>query len=383
MKLEFPKGINGGRPVFWYDYVGISHSASKAPLKTGDFYMRLSKTTANAIAHGLDPNDPMISATLRGEAAAYADRAVLQNNNELAAWINSGFNALERANPKTGRVSVEKMIVSTALKTFFTKGVIKTPLNFLARTMEYNPIISLPRAAGKIIATQMRGIDNLTATEANAIYRLLSSGAIGSAVTVFAVINALKPKKDQVFGGYFQPRAKKEDDAVPFNSVRIGGKEMPHSISHNPFVEQAQFATSMTNFAMSNISKKDKENPGFMAGITFALIAQTSNAPVVSPIFRIAGDMQYGQPNKLWLDVVTGLIPQIVQNIAKDTDTEGAIRKPSNIKEAIEVGIPGLRQNVPAKEPPKKALHNSAPLVPSMRSIAPSPTSRRKKGTDF
>ena len=346
LRLEFPKGHEKGRPVFWYDYVGISHAASKAPLLTGDFHLRYVKNIANAIANGMDVRDPMVDATLRGEASAYANRAILQNNHGIASWINSGFDALERKNPKTGRVSIERMVTSTVIKTFLTKGVIKTPLNFLTQAMEYNPIYSLPRAYGKLAASKVRGI-NLTPEEANVVYRLIVSGSIGTAASVYGIIQATKKKDERTLGGYYQPRQKRAKNEVPFNGVRINGKVMPKSLSHNPFLEQAQWSTTMWDVMHSKLHKKDKEDNGALAGLLYAALAQTSNAPIINPMFRIKGDFDYGRTDKIWTDMVVGLIPSLIQNLAEDTDF--ADRKPTNLKEAVAAKIPGLQRFAPKK----------------------------------
>lgn len=350
-RLEFPKGEEGKRPVFWYDYVGLSHSAMKAPLVTGEMALRLEKLTASAIANGLDPSNEMVAATIRNEASKYADRAILQENNAFANWINSGFEKLEKPDQKTGESDSGKLLTSTIIKTFLTKGVVRTPLNFFVRSLEYNPIVSLTRAAYGIAKAYIKGIDNLKPQEANVIHRLLVSGAIGTAATVYGVIQATKPKSEQTLGGFYQPNKKKTEEEVPYNSIRIDGKIIPHSFVHNPFLEQAQFAYTMAQVALSRRKKSDEEKQGYAAGALFAVLAQASNAPIVSPIFRTLENAAKGNTQQIWWDEITGLIPQLVQNLAEDTDS-GVKRDPQSLGDAVKMAIPGLRQQVPEKSKP-------------------------------
>jgi hypothetical protein len=54
-------------------------------------------------------------------------------------------------------------------------------------------------------------------------------------------------------------------------------------------------------------------------------------------------------------DLIKGLIPQLVQNIAEDTDATDDYRPPKTVGQDVELGVPGLRQNVPVKATPKPA----------------------------
>lgn len=346
LALEFKRNNDLGRPVFWYDYVGISHKAVKAALKKADFERVMVKQISRAESIGENWRDPQYMAMMRNNADIYSDRAILKNNNSIASWVSDLYKRLEKTNPQTGEQEITSAVTSAVIKIFLTKGITKVPLNYMARAMEYNPIYSLPRAAIQLGKGRMRG--GLSHEEANLVYRLLVSGSIGLAASAYGIIQSTKDKKDRTLGGYYRAGAKPDPEDVPFNSVRIDGHELPHMAGHNPFMEQAQYALTLMDVANSKRRKSDEEPQGYPAALIYSAFAQASNAPLVSPILRIEEDAKYGDYNKAWRRAAADLVPMVLQNMAADMDTDTK-RKPENFTQELEMRIPGLRQNVPEK----------------------------------
>ena len=72
-----------------------------------------------------------------------------------------------------------------------------------------------------------------------------------------------------------------------------------------------------------------------------------SKAPIANPIMRLDAE-----GHKVVGGLLQGLVPQLVQNIAEDTDLgeDGKIeRTPQSALDEVAVGIPGLRQTVKQK----------------------------------
>lgn len=344
------------QPRYWYDYVGTIHGAEKAVATTGAMEAYRTKAFAAAIRKGLDPNDPIVRGVINQKTFEYANWDKLQENNKFADMVNQGLQRLEARNPKTGRVEIEKAVLSNFIKTFVTKGIIKTPSNFLMQTLFQRSPVGLARGIGGAVSAHIRGIDMLKPEEANAIVKLLSVGAVGTAMTALGAIDATRDKKDRIFGGYYQPGDKRGPDDVPFGRIRIGGVNLPHVLTHNLLTEPAQIGNTIVRVASSLKSKKSGETRGALEGIVAAAMSPIGNAPIANPLIRAQLNQENHQSRKIVSDIVKGLIPQIVQNIAEDTDTtvqEPEYRKPQTFNQDVEMALPGLRQQVPLNQSSK------------------------------
>lgn len=348
LKAELGDPRHNAQPVKWYDFFGLVHMAEKSPLLRAEFELRLEKSTQWAIANGLDVENELVSGALRKDAFDYSQRAILMENNALSTAINSFTRQLEAANPKTGKVDVTKATLSWFVKTFMTKGIVKTPANYVAQTFARSPL-GLAKGTAELVVAHIQGVDKLTPEEANTIMRLLKVGAVGSAVFVWGAIDASKDPKDRMFGGYYQPGEKKSEDDVGFGKIRVGGIEFPHILTHNPLTESAQMGSTFYRVMKQKLKKKGKatgEEKGALAGAATALVALASEAPIVSPITREVQDVERGEAHKLVWDEVAGLVPMFVQNLAVDLD-DNKSRRPETFEQAIENTLPGMRDNVP------------------------------------
>lgn len=344
LKAELGDPRHNRRPVHWYDYFGLSHMAEKSPLLRGEFELRLEKGMQWAIDNGLDVNDEMVAGAIRKEAFDYAQRAILQEDNVFAQWVNDGLRRMEQKNPSMGKADMSKVLISAALKTFLTKGIVKTPANYIAQTIARSPL-GLAKGTAQAYFAHRNGIATLTPAEANTIARLLKVGSVGSAMFVWGLIDATKPPKDRVFGGYYQPGDKRGDDDVQWGKIRIGNWQVPHLLTHNPLLEEAQIASTFMRVARSKLHKNDAQDRGALAGLVASLMGLASEAPIANPIMRGSQSIERGHAEEIFWSQVTGLIPQLVQNIAQDLD--GKSRQPRTLGEAIKATIPFMREEVP------------------------------------
>lgn len=353
LKAELGDARHNERPVHWWDYFGISHMAEKSPLLRGEFELRLEKNYQWAVANGLDVTSGEVNAAIRQDAFNYANRAILQENNQFSDWINALTRRMETANPKTGKVDITKQALATFVKTFLTKGIVKTPANYIMQTLERTPL-GLAKGTAQTFVAHIQGIDKLTPEEANVIARLIKVGSVGSAVFLWGMIDASKAPKDRIFGGYYQPGDKLGTDDVGFGKIRVNGYEFPHLVTHNPLTESAQMGSTFYRVMTSKLrGKKGSEEKGAVAATAAVLLSLASEAPIASPITRMADEASKGEANKILWDEAAGLVPMFVANIAQDIDGWKS-RKPESAAQAVEMNVPGLRGNVPETKAQKK-----------------------------
>ena len=358
IKAELGNPMRNIKPREWYDYFGMIHEAEKAPLLVADFNLRLAKLTERAIANGEDINDGEVQAAMRLKAYNYAAQSILQENNEWANFANKLFGDVEARNPDLQNPNVTKVALATLAKTFITKGIVKTPLNYIRTAIRRSPI-GLIEGTGRFAIAHMKGIDKLDNEEANAIYRLFKYGAPGTAMFVWGMIDATKPPDQRMFGGYYQPGQKRDPKDVSFGKIKVFNKELPHYVTHNLLTEQAQMGNTFMRVTLSKLRKTDAEDEGYIAGTVATLWGLVGQAPVVGPIGETAVDASRGQYQDAIMNVLYGLTPGLSANIAQDLDTKDGKpvkRKAKTYGQAVELGIPGLRENVPesTKSMPKR-----------------------------
>ena len=354
IKAELGNPMRNIKPREWYDYFGMIHEAEKAPLLVADFNLRLTKLTERAIANGEDINDGEVQAAMRLKAYNYAAQSILQENNEWANFANKLFGDVEARNPDLQNPNVTKVALATLAKTFITKGIVKTPLNYIRTAIRRSPI-GLIEGTGKFAIAHMKGIDKLDNEEANAIYRLFKYGAPGTAMFVWGMIDATKPPDQRMFGGYYQPGQKRDPKDVSFGKIKVFNKELPHYVTHNLLTEQAQMGNTFMRVTLSKLRKTDAEDEGYIAGTVATLWGLVGQAPVVGPIGETAVAASRGQYQDAIMNVLYGLTPGLSANIAQDLDTKDGKpvkRKAKTYGQAVELGIPGLRENVPESTKP-------------------------------
>lgn len=335
----------------WYDFFGQLHGAEKTPVFTGAMEMYRSKAFEHAIKNGINPNDPVVRATINQKSFEYALRDKLQENNKFADMVNSAHARLEAIDPTTGRASIEKTLLSSIIKTFVTKGIVKTPANYLMQTLFQRSPIGLVRGVSKTVAAHIRGVDKLTEAETNNIMRLMKLGSVGTALYLHGMYDATKDPKDRIYGGYYQPGDKRNPNDVPFGKIRIGDRTLPHAATHNTMTEPGQMGSTTMRVAQSMTKKYGGQAKGYLTGMFAAALAPVQNAPIVNPITRMAEVNRNGGKAKIAGDLIKGLIPQLVQNIAEDTDTQVAelipFRKPASLEDQVKMAVPGYREEVP------------------------------------
>lgn len=341
LKAELGRPMETGRPRRWYDFPGLLHEIEKAPLGTADFNLRLTKLEAWADANGMDLNDGMVQASLRKEAYDYSQRAKLQEANSLAEAISGYVDRAMKEDPKTKKVDAQKAALATFLQTFVTKGIVKVPLNHIKQALLESGPIGLARGIEASIRAKVHGVKGLTESEANTIMRLMKAGGVGTAMFVWGAIDATKKPEDRAFGGFYNPGEKRDQKDAKFGRIRVGGFNL---VLPAPVLMQAQLGSTFTRAFASKIRKgADKANAVLSAGLA-SILSLAYTAPYVNPIGRAVESSQRGEPERIAWDMIAGLVPELSANIAGYIDDKS--RKAKNVKEAVELRLPGLRENV-------------------------------------
>jgi hypothetical protein len=358
LKTAFDPRLDLGK--YWWQIPQIIHEVIKAPLRRIAFENSLARQIAAVERAGGDASDPLTQLAMQGHAYADSDRALLLENNRLANSIRNWFKEKERAvSPGPGRPAQ----VPLGGKALATLGkvelpILTVPFNYIKQTLVAN--LGLVSGSVKLHQAFKEGVDKLSDDERDQIMRHLKYGTIGTAMALYGFYdgyhNANDPK-NSTFGGYWQPGEKRGPEQAGVGGAKIGGVKIPGLLLHNPVLAVGQLWHTIGAITAQKINKKSDETRGITAGMAAGAMGLMGDSPIgYEPQFlqqmrdpRTAG-------NALARHVSEMVTPQFSQDLAKDTDKDAQgnpiKRKPSSMQN-FEMGIPGLRQNVPLTPTPK------------------------------
>jgi len=229
--------------------------------------------------------------------------------------------------------------------------IIKVPTNIIGETLAYNPL-NLGYQTIRLIQTLFdenrmgkSAMDNLSMHDMDNIMRGLKKGTVGLALLTMGY--ALR---DRVAGYY----GKDPKDRKKLGTMTIGGVEIPAFLQESPALATLQMGATIGH-VWDHYQVKG-QGGGLIAGAAYATAGVVQRAPFLDTPARIA--QQTRTPEGL--GVFSGqlaasiAVPAAVQQAAQWTDTEGKQAeeaghplKATTATEAVEMGIPGLRENVP------------------------------------
>lgn len=335
------------------EFFGHLHGMLKAPTKRAEFTRSLEKRMAHAIINGIDVSDPLVQTRLAVEAYKDANRAIFMQDNRAVSFYKRALSALDQKDKATGKVPVSSKAAATALRVALP--IVKIPTNIAAETMQY--ATGLITGSARLAKAFRNGLDTLPPEQADLILRELKKGSVGAAVMALGYLNP------NFFGGYYQPGQKRDPADVKAGSMRVpgvalpkwlGGPDLPSFLLHNPLLETAQLGATVRRVADSKLRKKDTEPQGLGAGLMAGALGVAEEVPFVNEMFQLAKIQDPSRRGTFAGEYTKSVVvPQAVQWVARQTDKneQGEViqRKPRNLVEHIETGIPGLRQKVPAK----------------------------------
>jgi hypothetical protein len=375
-KLDLTYGVSKLPPEA-LEFFGHLHGVLKEPTKRANFLRGLTRRTEFAIKNGENVNDPAVIYRLNTEAYLDGLDSILLGQNE----INKAYNQfLGKLTTMQSDANPLKRIGATATKTLLQikLPVAKVPTNYVIDTMGYlfgdflvPPYIIAKGGGlknfGKIWKTAM---SNMKPGEADMLAGLIKKNTtlgLGS-----FILGALFPNS---FGGYYQSGKKEEGDVKP-GQIRLFGLDFPMWVSHLPPIEAMQFGATFSR--VFNKKKDDVSTfQGIIDGLGQSLLGLVREIPFVGTtadeLKSLFGTKTFSEKaNQLVGEETTGFLPIDLKKYAKahdkiedddgelnkfkntylftGEDTHNLPRKPENIWQEIEMGIPGLRENVPIDE---------------------------------
>ncbi len=341
--LDLVHGKDPGLPQSFIDIFGNIHGALKAPVKRAEFARSFEKRADYYARQGVDVTDPFVQTRIGLESYQDAQRAIFMQKNWLVNKISRALKA--DVDPKTGHPSLGQKALETAGSVLMP--IRRVPTNIVAETMQY--AIGSVTGSVRLAKAYHDGIANLKPEEADLVMRELKKGSLGGAVMLLGFLSP------HVLGGFYQQGQKRDKKDIAPDAARVGDVNVPPAVIHNPWMSAAQIGATVRRVADSKLRKKDKETQGLSSGAMAGAIGLADSTPFIRETTEIAKLMNPYERGK-WLGEMAKsmVVPQGVNTLAQylDQNSKGETvkRDPKTALQAIETGIPGLRQNVPAKK---------------------------------
>lgn len=322
-------------------FPGRVHAAQKSPVKLDEFKRSMAKRIEHGLRNGVDVTDPVVQNSYGVAAYKDARRAVFMQDNAIVDMYKRAISRLKQTPGEP--VSYGKKIGETALNVAFP--IIKVPTNLALETARY--ALGGVEGSARLARAFARGMDKLKPEEAEMIMRAFKKGSLGSVALLFGYFNP------QSVGGYWGPGEKRSDDEAKFGSVKVLGENVPSIMLHNPLLEAMQVGSTLRRGSDKMLHG---EKMGLSNGVWAAALGLADSVPFMNEMFETDKLREPSQRSKYLNQQAENLVvPLGVQTIAKafdkDENGETVVRDPKTLIEAIESGIPGLRENVPEKVP--------------------------------
>jgi hypothetical protein len=213
-------------------------------------------------------------------------------------------------------------------------------------TAEY--VGGLPLGLFNLKQAYSKGIDNLTPQQADIIVRQLKKGSIGSAMLLLGYFNP------EIFGGYYELGEKRKPDDPKAKSMKLDGKDVPAYLLHAPVHEIPQMGATARRAVEEHLKKGESEEIAIASGAWAAGIGLIEEIPFTRGAIEVSRLVDPMRREAAAGNILKSIIvPQLFQYTAEKMDVgptgEPIKRKPKTMMQAIESGIPGLREDVPVK----------------------------------
>ncbi len=321
---------NNTQPRSWLDFFGNLHSAEKAVAVRAEYERTKNGILADAKARGEAESPALIK---QAEAIAYEKsfEVKFQQDNAIVTAVNKAINSLKRPENSLGaRVLGHAVDLLLPIRT--------TPTNIIASAFEH--ILGLPLGLAKAGTAHFKGIEHLSTVEAEGIMRMMKRGTIGLPLLFlgYALSKGL--------GGFYSGR--RTEGEVKEGEIETPFGNLPAWVTaHHPAFMALQVGASIKR-AEEEVKRTGRQGLG--VGIAKSLGHLIEEIPVVREQTEVARSFEGGfNAGALGRLAASFAVPALIKWTAEQTDREDGKpvqRKPEGFLEKIEVGIPGLRQNV-------------------------------------
>lgn len=348
----------------WSHWSGRLHLLMKEPSKQAEFQRAFVLHSRfeykKAIASGMTPTEaqdymqrPSTQQAVGERAYANAMEAIAQGDNAFVDSMRSLQGSLRRSGDlgAFGAKAID-----------FVQPILKVPSNILKETTSLIPVGGFAKAAIKL----RHGFEELSAEDADYVAKNIKKGTLG---TVLLTLGAMLYKSGVMTGLQEDDDKKKGQDG---GSATVAGSSFDHSFFHASQATLLQMGASLARHhektgswlqAVADVSKL------YFVGDE----RHYSALPVLDTFQRYRRTYQNAEEydHRNGLEAIAGnelrstLIPAIVQQEAAGNEHYNAgvlqvpaladpytgFRKEQNLLDALKLGIPGLREQVPTKNP--------------------------------
>lgn len=345
---------------------GRVHMAEKNILGSGENARAKVQNRQWAEKQGMDVNDPDVKQWIDDAAAKHAEEIMMLGDNPFSRMVRGGRRMLSKEGQDVSRIFVP---------------VERVPSNYLFGQLIGEYGLGLPRGIARGIASEVRlrravaetSTHNMDATiveaakelerrnpdlmgklspeAADKTMRLLKRGSVGLIYMALGGLSGAGAGK-VALGGYYGGAGDKNE--VKPGDVKVGPVTIPHWALHSPPNELAQFTSTLKREIQSQVAQNKDQSLGqrVRTGLATGAKGTAQQVPFLNEYVDAVSSLKNGETMSTqmgkWL--AARVEPQIMQELAKATDkeeTEIARRRPKGFTQAMEMGVPGLRQQVP------------------------------------
>lgn len=273
-------------------------------------------------------------AILGAKAIAHAWEAKLQGENQVADAINRMVSAFEKGGSGLKALAL-------LFRTLFP--IRKIPLNIVKEISSYT--LGGVKAAAAIHAAKKAGM-----TEERAEYIFKNIGKQGVGFVLLATGVALSAS----LGGTAGTQGK--DDEIEGDHADIGGFDPGSGVFHSPAAQMLQIGAALARLYTKRYGNDSGINAALNSlGDTYGQVV-ARGIPYFDQVRRFSNTVNYGRgPGEFVGNTLRSMvIPLPVQQAAAAHDQNKGFRHPRDIVDDVKLGIPGLREEVPAHREKKK-----------------------------
>lgn len=315
-----------------FDKPGHGHAAAKAPIKRNEFERSLQLRIEHAERHNIDTTKPREYERLRQEAYKDSERGIFQQDNAVVDAYNAALNSLDR------RGGGARLLSAIARG---VQPVVKVPTNIVAETLEhaFGTEIAGTKLGWRALTKQ--ALKDMTPDQADAVMRQLKKGVLGKALLLMGWSGY------KGLGGLFTPGEKRKDGEPEAGGIA----DIPAHLLHSPAVMTLQMGAEARQVYEQHKDKGEDTSDAANASAQESILGIAREMPFVRTAETIAKIFNPNTRPAAEGQLARGLIvPQIFQFTAKKMDPEEK-RYPKGAVENFKVGVPWLRQQVPAMKP--------------------------------
>jgi hypothetical protein len=233
----------------------------------------------------------------------------------------------------------------------FLVPIVKIPTNIVGEVS--TGVHGVATGGTRAAIAYLRGIDDLPTAQGDSIMRQLKKGAIGNGLLLAGYYGY------ENIGGFYHDQDKRTPEDVQPGRYRIGNVDLPASAGHSTGAMLLNIGATVHRVQDELVKKGGTETKGLAEGVRSAGAGLAHEIPFVPAATGITDALgtKHGFEKYINGMITSTTAPALTSHIAKIIDTPGTFprnilaepvkRKPTTPVQAVEMGIPGLRQQVP------------------------------------